>query len=426
MVAQGVPFAREYGGLLDNRSFGGAQVSRTFYAEARPDSSCCSARISSWPARSASAVSGCSTASSCVDTVVIDGRCAGIVTRDLMTGDDPVARRARSRAGNGRLRQRVLPVDERDGVQRHRGVAGAPPRRVLRQPVLHADPPDVHPAGDEIQSKLTLMCESLRNDGRVWVPKNADDRRPPDQIPEDERDYYLERLYPSFGNLAPRDIASRAAKRAVDAGRGVGPLKNGVYLDFADAIDRLGRDGDRERYGEPVRDVRAHHRRESLPRCRCASIPAQPLHDGRSVGRLRADDHHARVVLRRRGQLLRPRRQPARARRRSCRAWPTATSCCRPRSATTSRRCSASRCRASITPSSRRPRPRPRSGSSGYLAIKGTRSLDWFHRELGRIIWDYCGMERTERGAARRRCRRCPRCTPSSRRICVSPATASR
>ena len=145
--------------------------------------------------------------------------------------------------------------------------------------------PTCIPASDDFQSKLTLMSESLRNDGRIWVPKEFDDARSPDQIPEDERDYYLERRYPAFGNLVPRDVASRPSKREVDAGRGVGPMKNGVYLDFADAINRLGPKVIDERYDnlfqmyeritgeDPYRRAHAH-------------LPRRPLHDGRAVGRL--------------------------------------------------------------------------------------------------------------------------------------------
>ncbi len=172
--------------------------------------------------------------------------------------------------------------------------------------------PTCIPASDDFQSKLTLMSESLRNDGRVWVPKQMDDPRSPDQIPADDRDYFLERRYPAFGNLVPRDVASRAIKREVDAGRGVGPLKNGVYLDF------VGRD----RAPRPSTSSRSATATSS--RCTSASpvrtrtsvpmriYPADPLHDGRALGRLQPDEQPARSVRARRGELLRPRRQPAR------------------------------------------------------------------------------------------------------------------
>ena len=155
------------------------------------------------------------------------------------------------------------------------------------------------------------MSESLRNDGRIWVPKAKGDTRPPAEIPEDERDYYLERIYPSFGNLVPRDIASRAAKNVCDEGRGVGPGGQGVYLDFADAVAADGPGGGRGEVRQPLRHVRADHRGEPV-RGADADLPRRALHDGRPVGRLRPPDHRPGPVRDRRGQLLRPRRQPAR------------------------------------------------------------------------------------------------------------------
>ena len=299
MVAQGVPFAREYGGLLDNRSFGGAQVSRTFYARGQTGQQLLLGAYQQMARQIGLGNVRLWNRSELVDTVVIDGRCAGIVTRDLDHRRGPVARSARRRAVHRRVRQRVLPVDQRDELQRHRGVAGPPQGRLLRQPVLHADPPDLHPAGrrhaEQAHADVASRCATTVGCG---CPRRSATSAPAAEIPEDERDYYLERLYPSFGNLAPRDISSRAAKRAVDSGRGVGPLKNGVYLDFADAIARLGKDVVKERYGnlfemyeriageDPVHHADAH-------------LPGQPLHDGWSVGRLRADDHHPRPVLRR-------------------------------------------------------------------------------------------------------------------------------
>jgi succinate dehydrogenase / fumarate reductase, flavoprotein subunit len=240
------------------------------------------------------------------------------------------------------------------------------------------------------------MSESLRNDGRVWVPKNPDDSRSPDQIPEDERDYYLERLYPSFGNLAPRDISSRAAKRAVDSGRGVGPLKNGVYLDFSDAIRRLGKAVVEERYGNlfemyeritgddpyvvPMRIYPASHYTmgglwvdyelmTTIPGLYCAGeanfsdhganrLGASALMQGLSDGYF--------VLPYTIGNYLAPMlNKPIPA---------------------------------VDHPEFKAAEDAARARFAGYLAIKGTRSPDWFHRELGKIIWDYCGMERTEQG----------------------------
>ena len=223
--------------------FGGAQVSRTFYARGQTGQQLLLGAYQQLARQIGLGNVRLFNRIELVDVVVIDGRCAGIVTRDLITGEIAVARRPRRGAGHRRLRQRLLPVDQRDELQRHRGVAGPPTRRLLRQPVLHADPPDVHPAGRrlpvEAHADVASRCATTAGSGCRRTPTTT---RPADQIPEDERDYYLERLYPSFGNLAPRDISSRAAKRAVDTGRGVGPLKNGVYLDFAEAIARLGYD----------------------------------------------------------------------------------------------------------------------------------------------------------------------------------------
>ncbi len=171
--------------------------------------------------------------------------------------------------------------------------------------------PTCIPASDEFQSKLTLMSESLRNDGRIWVPQEFDDPRPPNQIPEAERDYYLERRYPAFGNLVPRDVASRAAKLEVDKGRGVGPLKNGVYLDFKTGIERLGRHAIEERYGN-LFEMYERITGEDPYDGAHADLPRRPLHDGRPVGGLQPDEHDPRPVRGRGGQLLRPRRQPAR------------------------------------------------------------------------------------------------------------------
>ena len=249
MVAQGVPFAREYGGMLDNRSFGGAQVSRTFYARGQTGQQLLlgayqqlSRQIGLGGVRLFNRVE-------LVDVVVIDGRAAGIVVRDLVTGE--VSSHAAhavvlATGGYGNvffLSTNAMACNVTAAWRAHRkGAAFANPCYTQ----IH---PTCIPQSDDFQSKLTLMSESLRNDGRIWVPVSADETRPADQIPEAERDYYLERIYPSFGNLAPRDIASRAAKRAVDAGQGVGPNKNGVYLDFADAISRLGQQTVKERYG---------------------------------------------------------------------------------------------------------------------------------------------------------------------------------
>jgi succinate dehydrogenase / fumarate reductase, flavoprotein subunit len=247
-VAQGVPFAREYGGLLDNRSFGGAQVSRTFYARGQTGQQLL---LGAYQALMRQVHAGNVTLYPRVemlDLVVKDGRTAGIVCRDLETGEVfSMSGHAVVLATGGYGNVFYLSTNAKNS-----NVTAA--WRASKRGAYFANPcytqihPTCIPASDDFQSKLTLMSESLRNDGRIWVPKQIDDTRSPDTIPESDRDYMLERRYPSFGNLVARDVASRAIKREVDAGRGVGPLKNGAYLDFADSIKRLGRDVVEERY----------------------------------------------------------------------------------------------------------------------------------------------------------------------------------
>jgi succinate dehydrogenase / fumarate reductase flavoprotein subunit len=248
-VAQGVPFAREYGGKLDNRSFGGAQVSRTFYARGQTGQQLL---LGAYQALMRQVHAGTVTLyprTEMLDLVVKDGHAAGIVCRDLDSGEVfSLSGHAVVLATGGYGNVFFLSTNAKNS-----NVTAA--WRASKHGAFMANPcytqihPTCIPASDDFQSKLTLMSESLRNDGRIWVPVRMDDPRPPHQIPESERDYYLERRYPAFGNLVPRDVASRAAKREVDAGRGVGPLKNGVYLDFGDSIRRLGRNVVEERYG---------------------------------------------------------------------------------------------------------------------------------------------------------------------------------
>ena len=248
-TAQGVPFAREYGGLLDNRSFGGAQVSRTFYARGQTGQQLL---LGAYQALARQIQTGSVTIHNRVemlDLVVKDGRAVGIVTRDLLSGQvQSHSAHAVVVATGGYSNVFYLSTNAMKS-----NVTAA--WRAHRKGAYFANPcftqihPTCIPASDEFQSKLTLMSESLRNDGRLWVPEKMGDSRPAKDIPEDERDYYLERIYPAFGNLCPRDVASRAAMRQVDGGRGVGPLKNGVFLDFKDPIDRLGADTIAARYG---------------------------------------------------------------------------------------------------------------------------------------------------------------------------------
>ncbi|HEX7094504.1 MAG TPA: fumarate reductase/succinate dehydrogenase flavoprotein subunit, partial [Acidimicrobiales bacterium] len=248
-VAQGVPFAREYGGLLDNRSFGGAQVSRTFYARGQTGQQLLLGAYSALMRQVHAGTVKLHTRCEMLDLVVEDGRAVGVIVRDLITGEISAhSAHAVCLATGGYGNVYYLSTNAK--MSNATAIW-----RAYKKGALFANPcftqihPTCIPASDEFQSKLTLMSESLRNDGRIWVPKAFDDNRPPDQIPESERDYYLERKYPAFGNLVPRDVASRNAKAVVDEGRGVGPLKNGVYLDFSDAIARDGVQAIRERYG---------------------------------------------------------------------------------------------------------------------------------------------------------------------------------
>jgi len=396
MVAQGVPFAREYGGLLDNRSFGGAQVSRTFYARGQTGQQLLIGAYQQMARQVGLGGVRLFNRTELIDTVTIDGRCAGIVVRDLLTGEiQSHSAHAVVLATGGYGNVFFLSTNAMNC-----NVTAA--WRAHRRGALFANPcytqihPTCIPQADETQSKLTLMSESLRNDGRVWVPKRADDNRQADQIPEDERDYFLERLYPSYGNLAPRDISSRAAKRLVDKGQGIGPLKNGVNLDFSAAIDRLGREVVEERYGNlfqmyeriagedpyktPMRIYPATHYTmgglwvdyelmTTIPGLYAAgeanfsdhganrlgaSALMQGLADGYFVLPYTISNQLSSLL----GKTIPGTDHPAFK-------------------------------QAELEANAR---------YNGYLNVKGKRSPDWFHRELGKIIWNECGMERTREG----------------------------
>ena len=396
MVAQGVPFAREYGGLLDNRSFGGAQVSRTFYARGQTGQQLLIGAYQQMARQVGLGGVRLFNRTELVDTVTIDGRCAGIVVRDLLTGEiQSHAAHAVVLATGGYGNVFFLSTNAMNC-----NVTAA--WRAHRRGALFANPcytqihPTCIPQADETQSKLTLMSESLRNDGRVWVPKRADDNRPADQIPEDERDYFLERLYPSYGNLAPRDISSRAAKRLVDKGQGIGPLKNGVNLDFSAAIDRLGRAVVEERYGNlfqmyeriagedpyktPMRIYPATHYTmgglwvdyelmTTIPGLYAAGEANFSDHGANRLGASALMQGLAD------GYFVLP--------------------------YTISNQLS-SLLGKSIPgtdhPAFKQAESEATARYNGYLAVKGKRSPDWFHRELGKIIWNECGMERTREG----------------------------
>jgi succinate dehydrogenase / fumarate reductase flavoprotein subunit len=396
MVAQGVPFAREYGGLLDNRSFGGAQVSRTFYARGQTGQQLLIGAYQQMARQVGLGGVRLFNRTELIDTVTIDDRCAGIVVRDVLTGEiQSHSAHAVVLATGGYGNVFFLSTNAMNC-----NVTAA--WRAHRRGALFANPcytqihPTCIPQADETQSKLTLMSESLRNDGRVWVPKRADDNRQADQIPEAERDYFLERLYPSYGNLAPRDISSRAAKRLVDKGQGIGPLKNGVNLDFSAAIERLGREVVEERYGNlfqmyeriagedpyktPMRIYPATHYTmgglwvdyelmTTIPGLYAAgeanfsdhganrlgaSALMQGLADGYFVLPYTISNQLSSLL----GKTIPGTDHPAFK-------------------------------QAELEANAR---------YNGYLNVKGKRSPDWFHRELGKIIWNECGMERTREG----------------------------
>ncbi|MFW6011674.1 MAG: fumarate reductase/succinate dehydrogenase flavoprotein subunit [Desulfosalsimonas sp.] len=248
-VAQGVPFAREYGGLLDNRSFGGAQVSRTFYAKGQTGQQLLLGAYSALMRQVSAGKVEIFPRREMLDVVLVDGRARGIVVRNLISGElESYSAHAVVLATGGYGNVYFLSTNAMSS-----NVSAS--YRCYKKGAYFANPcftqihPTCIPVHGTYQSKLTLMSESLRNDGRVWVPKNPGDKRPPEQIPESERDYYLERKYPSFGNLVPRDVASRNAKEQCDQGKGVGETGLAVYLDFADAIARDGKEAISAKYG---------------------------------------------------------------------------------------------------------------------------------------------------------------------------------
>jgi len=248
-VAQGVPFAREYGGYLDNRSFGGSQVSRTFYARGQTGQQLLLGAYSALMRQVGLGTVQLHTRHEMMDIVVVNGHAKGVVVRDLVTGKisshaaDAVILATGGYANVFFLSTNAIACNVTAAYRAYKKGA------VFANPCFTQIHPTCIPMSGDHQSKLTLMSESLRNDGRIWVPKNKGETRAPGDIPEDERDYFLERKYPSFGNLSPRDISSRSAKEVCDEGRGVGPSGYGVYLDFADAIQRLGKHTIEERYG---------------------------------------------------------------------------------------------------------------------------------------------------------------------------------
>ena len=313
-VAQGVPFAREYGGLLDNRSFGGVQVSRTFYARGQTGQQLLLGAYQALERQIAAGTVAMHTRHEMLELVVVDGKARGVVVRNMVTGEiethtaDAVVLATGGYGNVFYLSTNAMGCNVTATWRAHRKGA------YFGNPCYTQIHPTCIPVSGDYQSKLTLMSESLRNDGRIWVPKSGEDKRDPREIGEDERDYYLERVYPAFGNLVPRDIASRAAKNVCDEGRGVGPGGLGVYLDFADAIERLGRKSVEAKYGN-LFDMYAQITGENPYETPMRIYPRRALHDGRPVGRLRPAELDPGTVRDRRGELLRPRRQPARRQR---------------------------------------------------------------------------------------------------------------
>jgi succinate dehydrogenase / fumarate reductase, flavoprotein subunit len=394
-VAQGVPFAREYGGLLANRSFGGAQVSRTFYARGQTGQQLLLGAYQALCRQIGTGAVVMYPRTEMLDIVLIDGHAKGIVVRDLVSGE------ISSHAGDAV----VLATGGYGNVfflsTNAKGCNVTATYRAYKKGAAFANPcytqihPTCIPVSGEHQSKLTLMSESLRNDGRVWVPKQKGDSRPPGQIPEPDRDYFLERKYPSFGNLAPRDISSRAAKDACDAGHGVGPGGLGVYLDFADAIKRLGEQVVRERYGNlfdmyekitgenayevPMRIYPAVHYTMGglwVDYNLMSNVPGLFV-----LGEANFSDHGAN-------------RLGASALMQGLADGYFILPYTIGHYFATMKQAKPSLSHGEFKKAEKDVNERTRK----FLSINGSRSVTSFHRELGKLMWDKCGMARNEKG----------------------------
>lgn len=394
-VAQGVPFAREYGGTLANRSFGGAQVSRTFYARGQTGQQLLLGAYQALERQIQARTVAMFPRTEMLDLIVIDGQARGIVTRNLVTGEINTHLADAVILGTGGYGNVFFLSTNAKGSN----VTAC--WRTHKRGALFANPcftqihPTCIPVTGDYQSKLTLMSESLRNDGRIWVPLKKGDTRPPDQIPEAERDYYLERRYPSFGNLVPRDVASRNAKYVCDEGRGVGKTGLGVYLDFGESIKRLGRKSVEERYGNlfdmyqritdedpyksPMRIYPAIHYTMGglwVDYNLMSTIPGLFV-----VGEANFSDHGANrlgasalmqglsdgyfIVPYTVGNYLATNKLPKIH---------------------------------ADNPEIRNAVACVRQTIEKLLSINGKRTVDSFHRQLGKLVWDYCGMSRTAEG----------------------------
>ena len=395
-TAQGVPFAREYGGLLDNRSFGGAQVARTFYARGQTGQQLLLGAYQAMARQIHLGTVQLYNRMDVQDVVVHDGRAQGIIARDLLTGEmSAYSAHAVLLCTGGYGNVYFLSTNAKacnvtaTWRAHKKGAAFANPCYTQ----IH---PTCIPPADEFQSKLTLMSESLRNDGRIWAPTDFDEQRSPGDIPEGDRDYFLERKYPAFGNLVPRDVASRNAKTVVDEGRGVGPLRNGVYLDFSAAIDRFGAETIKARYGNlfdmyeritgedpytvPMRIYPAtHYTMGGL----WVDYNLQTTIPGLfALGEANFSDHGANRLGASAlmqgladGYFVAPETVPGYLAgllgtsplETTHEAFTTSLAECQSR-------------------------------ADQLLAVKGTHSVDHYHRELGKLVWDYCGMARNKAG----------------------------
>jgi succinate dehydrogenase / fumarate reductase flavoprotein subunit len=399
-VAQGVPFAREYGGLLDNRSFGGVQVSRTFYARGQTGQQLLIGAYQALERQVAAGTVSMYSRHEMLELVVVDGKARGIIARDMVTGEiqthlaDVVVLASGGYGNVFYLSTNAMGSNVTAAWRAHRKGA------YMANPCYTQIHPTCIPVTGSHQSKLTLMSESLRNDGRIWVPKNqADCDKDPRDIPEEDRDYYLERIYPSFGNLVPRDIASRAAKYQCDDGRGVGPevdgVRRGVYLDFADAIARLGRDAVESKYGN-LFDMYARITGEDPYSVPMRIYPAvhyvmgglwvdydlQSTIPGLFVtGEANFSDHGANRLGA--SALMQGLADGYFVLPHTIRDY-LADGPFEPV--------------AEDHPAVVEARESVRTRIEHFLTVNGERSVDSYHRELGNIMWEYCGMERTETG----------------------------
>jgi succinate dehydrogenase / fumarate reductase flavoprotein subunit len=394
-VAQGVPFAREYGGLLDNRSFGGVQVSRTFYARGQTGQQLLIGAYQALERQIAAGTVKMHTRHEMLELIVADGKARGVVIRDMVSGEiethyaDAVVLASGGYGNVFYLSTNAMGCNVTATWRAHRKGA------YFANPCYTQIHPTCIPVSGEYQSKLTLMSESLRNDGRIWVPKSGEDKRAAPEIPEEDRDYYLERIYPAFGNLVPRDIASRAAKNVCDEGRGVGPGGLGVYLDFADAINRLGRKAVESKYGN-LFDMYAQITGENPYETPMRIYPAvhytmgglwvdydlQSSIPGLYVtGEANFSDHGANRLGA--SALMQGLADGYFVLPNTINDYLSAG----PFDKVDDSHPAAQEAVASV-----------KGRIEKFLSINGSRTVDSFHKELGHIMWDYCGMERTEEG----------------------------